>query len=549
MRYLHLIPYTVFWVVLLMISCTPSPQRVALDRAESIIDTCPDSVLVILDSINNAFVEDKDKMLMSLLRLQANDRLYHVPSSDSTIKVLLKYYIEEGHERRLHPVVLYYAGRVYCELNQAPLALEYFKKSLSLTNEEDIDLRSRIHAQMAGIFLHNHMYLHAINHVKKELELEGCGDDTVRVINTKLLLSFSYSIAGYTDSARMVYDDIEKMMPLIHDSITQAVYASQKANFLLETGNPEEAKALLSTTPSVDDKASWLSRSLIRNKVDWENNNTDSIRNHSLELLTSSDMHARRQALVKLARISLNEGNVAEAASFTERLIVVSDSIALKDSRMFVAEVEKMLGFSELENRNSRLEAENLERLYSLISISVIALLMVIIFMIKISKKREESKILSQKLAIAQHNMAATTDRMSREIVQLRNEKGSLENDIRQSEKERTVMQKVGLSEITEVFMSESSGKRCGITQDHFSILEASLLVNRPEAMAFLLGQNLSQRNYRDSMMILIGLPLKSCALILNTSESSLSNSRRRLFRKLDDNKGCSGWSEFLNKM
>lgn len=347
----------------------------------------------------------------------------------------------------------------------------------------------------------------------------------------------------------MVYDDIEKMMPLIHDSITQAVYASQKANFLLETGNPEEAKALLSTTPSVDDKASWLSRSLIRNKVDWENNNTDSIRNHSLELLTSSDMHARRQALVKLARISLNEGNVAEAASFTERLIVVSDSIALKDSRMFVAEVEKMLGFSELENRNSRLEAENLERLYSLISISVIALLMVIIFMIKISKKREESKILSQKLAIAQHNMAATTDRMCREIVRLRNEKGSLENDIRQSEKERTVMQKVGLSEITEVFMSESSGKRCGITQDHFSILEASLLVNRPEAMAFLLGQNLSQRNYRDSMMILIGLPLKSCALILNTSESSLSNSRRRLFRKLDDNKGCSGWSEFLNKI
>lgn len=91
MRYLHLIPYTVFWVVLLMISCTPSPQRVALDRAESIIDTCPDSVLVILDSINNAFVEDKDKMLMSLLRLQANDRLYHAPSSDSTIKVLLKY--------------------------------------------------------------------------------------------------------------------------------------------------------------------------------------------------------------------------------------------------------------------------------------------------------------------------------------------------------------------------------------------------------------------------------------------------------------------------
>ena len=82
-------------------------------QADSIIDANPDSALAVIRAIDRTGMNRNDRMFATLLEVKAADKAYIMATSDSTIKNLLRYYIEGNREKELHPVVLYYAGRTY----------------------------------------------------------------------------------------------------------------------------------------------------------------------------------------------------------------------------------------------------------------------------------------------------------------------------------------------------------------------------------------------------------------------------------------------------
>ena len=148
----------------------PSQHCAGFELADSLAKENPDSAIAILDSLDRlSDLTESDRMHSLLVRVAAEDNSLTTAKSDSTIKPLLEYYIDGDNDEELHPRVLYYAGRIYSDLGKSSEALRYFKQSLeSLGKDNDLDLQSRIHAQMAHLFTKHRMFRHALNHTKKQ---------------------------------------------------------------------------------------------------------------------------------------------------------------------------------------------------------------------------------------------------------------------------------------------------------------------------------------------------------------------------------------------
>lgn len=108
---------------LLPLLCACGPQRYpsSLTLADSLASVRPDSALALLESLerDTADMPLAHRMYYRLLCIKAADKAYLPHPSDSLIRPVLHYYMEDG-DKRLLPEAYYYAGRVYRDLGDAP---------------------------------------------------------------------------------------------------------------------------------------------------------------------------------------------------------------------------------------------------------------------------------------------------------------------------------------------------------------------------------------------------------------------------------------------
>ena len=134
--------HSLFYITLLLLlfSCIGHKYPQALVDAESLMTDYPDSASNILaqigPEINNA--SESVKRYYQLLRIEADDKANKMNVSPDSIKDLVYYFKEDG-DKAMFPKACYYAGRVYSDLNNAPLALSYFQEALKAMDERDIN--------------------------------------------------------------------------------------------------------------------------------------------------------------------------------------------------------------------------------------------------------------------------------------------------------------------------------------------------------------------------------------------------------------------------
>ena len=153
--------------IISLVSCGRESINSELDRVKEMADSGKaKEAKNLLDSLQTNFeFNESEKMYHDLLEIKISDKMDIVPENDSTILKLLDYYIEKGNDKNLHPLVLYYAGRTYAELKDTPKAILYFHNALdAVDKEKDLQLKSCIHAQLAGLFLYCGLSKYAIRH-------------------------------------------------------------------------------------------------------------------------------------------------------------------------------------------------------------------------------------------------------------------------------------------------------------------------------------------------------------------------------------------------
>ena len=165
-----------FCAIVLMLSGCAAKQEDPrlLEIAEKVSDS-PEEMLERLDSMNIGSMKESDRWFHALMRIKAQDKAYVRHTSDSIILKVMDYYSHHkgsGH----YPEALYYGGRIYRDLGDAPTALRYFQDALdALPEEVDNDLRYRIFNQMGALF----------NSLRLYREASTCIQETIRLISYK----------------------------------------------------------------------------------------------------------------------------------------------------------------------------------------------------------------------------------------------------------------------------------------------------------------------------------------------------------------------------
>ena len=149
--------YIIVSTVILAACVGGGKERSVLDRARAIINDCPDSALVILDSLEPSSRDFSRSTLRrwQLLRLMAQNKCDTVFRSDSLQLVLKDYYDRHGtpNERM---TANYLLGRAYCDMGEAPHSLQCFLDAIASadTTSQECDFKTifRIYGQIAMVY-------------------------------------------------------------------------------------------------------------------------------------------------------------------------------------------------------------------------------------------------------------------------------------------------------------------------------------------------------------------------------------------------------------
>ncbi len=189
-------------VFFLITGCVYSSTDKRLQQLANIVSTSPTEVLDSLNQIDPSSLSEENNCLYNFLTVKARDKANITHTSDSLICCVLDYY-SKGQFNIPYAEVLYYAGRVYHDLNNDPMALAYLQQAQNnLTPNSDPQLRYNISSQMGESLYNLKLYAVATPFIEESLEIAKNINDTAHLAQDLQLLGNSYLRSHHYQSAK-----------------------------------------------------------------------------------------------------------------------------------------------------------------------------------------------------------------------------------------------------------------------------------------------------------------------------------------------------------
>lgn len=248
-------------LLILLSLITACADRISprLQQLEELVITSPAEALDSITAIDPATLGEADRHFLDFLRVKTADKAYMTHSSDSLILSVVDY--ESRHRRNgRYPEALYYAGRVYYDLDDYPDALDFFQQALEFLPEDtdNQELRLRTLSQTGRLLATLRLYDKAIPYIKEVIEIEKKIKDTLNTVyNLQLLGGIYLRAEDYTHAEEYFKEAIEtgKNLPIKHNARSR-VYLSAVEH---GRGKIDSALYLIRETP---DLVSPVSRDL-----------------------------------------------------------------------------------------------------------------------------------------------------------------------------------------------------------------------------------------------------------------------------------------------
>ena len=148
MKHAPYLLHIILALALLLVGCHSDPRQVELiDRAEAVMDSLPEVALSLLDSVDSHRLLRADNARYALLLTQARDKNYIDTANDSLINIAVSYYAG-GKELHYKMLAHYYHGRILFN------ACDYARSIVALLKAEKvaIELDDKYHL---GLIYHN----------------------------------------------------------------------------------------------------------------------------------------------------------------------------------------------------------------------------------------------------------------------------------------------------------------------------------------------------------------------------------------------------------
>ena len=239
--------YIVGVLLLLLAACTGDKKaREVLDRAEAVMESCPDSAYAELQTLfdgketsllplgeTREGLSRSDRAYALLLLAEATNKLYKQMPSDTLFQEVVDYYDRHGNANE-RMKAYYLMGCIYRDRHEAPMALQWYLDAVEQADTLDADCDyltlMRIYGQMADVYHSQVMPMEEISAYKQYSWCAAKMDSTyyaIRGIELQLnayhLISDTVHILTLTDSVHDLY--LQAGMPQAAASVyTPAIY-------------------------------------------------------------------------------------------------------------------------------------------------------------------------------------------------------------------------------------------------------------------------------------------------------------------------------------
>ena len=440
----HIIPGILFSVILAIAGCGGSSSVVSqLDAAESLMESRPDSALIILDSIQTSDLNENSlRARYALLKSMALDKTYVDTTNFDVLQPAIDYFIENGTpDEKLR--TYYYQGRIYQNRNDKDSALRAFMRSLddvdeckdSLTIARSLVAQGILYKNFYDVNSYIDRYLKAANifHNKhiKPYEFECL----LNVLNGAVVL-------GKQDLADSIIKTLDKFDLQEKDQIQKL--HSQRMTYMLKFGSKQDLKTLIDNNSVQYDVNGILNLARAYNRL---GDNYEAIRH--LDYL--DEVGAKYDTLKYLSiKYPILEG----LGRYEEALATYKDmSFRLEtiNSAKFEQKSRSMEERHRMELQAER-DAQRHTKMLWILTGGIVCLLMIIAIMVLIIRSNGMKKNLAEQKVI--------TAELENESLKKESERLALENRNLQLERDNKVLEAEILAHRVEELESESEGLR-----------------------------------------------------------------------------------------
>ncbi len=221
--------YIVGVLLLLLAACTGDREvRAVLERADAVMESCPDSAYAELQTLfdgketsllplgeTREGLSRSDRAYALLLLADATNKLYKQMPSDTVFQEVVDYYDRHGNaNERMR--AYYLMGCIYRDRHEAPMALQWYLDAVEQADTLDADCdyftMMKVYGQMAEVY---HSQVMPMEEISANKQYSRCAAKTDRTyeyirgielqLNAYHLLSDTAKILTLTDSVHDLY--------------------------------------------------------------------------------------------------------------------------------------------------------------------------------------------------------------------------------------------------------------------------------------------------------------------------------------------------------
>lgn len=579
--------YLLLWVIIvsLLASCrTDHHTERLLRQVDSLLSVCPDSAQTLLhawaDSIDRQ--PEDIRMYYNLLRIKADDKTYVTHTSDSLILKVVHYY-KKSRDKRLLPEALYYAGRTYSDLKDAPRALEYYQRAIDVMQREkltDYNLLSRIYSQMGTLFFYQELYDEIPSVLRKAYQCDLILKDSVNLVFDLRDIGRAFAVKEQQDSAVWYYNQASEMAVHIKDSILLSMVYGELAGFYVNWGNyPAAHEKLQIAWQTVD----TLSMPMYYNNTAeycFYTNQFDSAVYYYKKKLSLDSYSQKASAYEGLAKIARKRDNISQAMEYYELYMLYDDSLKQGIRTETINKIDALYNYQKYEKENKLLKYENSKhkrQIYFLILLALFFLLLFAVFWQKYKRKEQAMLFQQEKLKLQQEKLKQYSqeqieenkkriEMLSRQLQQAETDKDLLRQDLLLAKREQVEKENQRIKAVQEIqrkakeslcqtdvynkfyaVANNEKNPKCITSRDWNMLLSLidEAYANFTSRLRELYPQ-ISDKELQVCLLIKIGITPTQMATILFSSKQDISSIRSRLYTKLSGRKGSSKQCDLL---
>ena len=381
-------------------SCNSNSYSCGMEKADSLINVFPDSAIIFLEQMADYIISAPKEVQMyyKLLTIKAKDKAYITHTSNKPILEILHYYQEKKNDKYL-PEVLYYAGRVYRDLGDAPQALNYFLQAIDVSeNSTDYNLLNKIYSQVGTLYLYQDIYDKAPMAFRKAYYYSVLAKDSVSMIYKLRDIGRAFTTQAEPDSAIYYYKKADELAKYIDNLHLRSVVNSELSGYYTELGRYEEAYQTMQIAFLRMKSRNMPSRYSTAAQYYMSINHLDSAEYYYKQLLNMDGCSYKQEAYYGLYKIVRAKGEIDEAFSFLDKYFIYADSVQSANQAEAIRKINALYDYQlqKKENSELRIETDQRKRLnIFLVTILIFSILLFIVYW-KYHKQKERMKRIQQ---------------------------------------------------------------------------------------------------------------------------------------------------------